>query len=152
MSEEFKNEFDESKETETDDVNMQEETETVFEDNASKPGETTNESAVTQEPGNAPTPENPIYARAYQPNEQRESTKEEWYQEAQQDQKQQQSYNAYQFNGQGRKFGTVVATAVVFGLVASAVFQGTNYVGSKLNPQGKKSVQVQSTQTISQNK
>ena len=167
MSEEFKNEFDESKETETDNVNMQEETETVFEDNASKPGETTNESAVTQEPGNAPTPENPIYARAYQPNEQRESTKEEWYQEAQQEQKQQQSYNAYQFtapeskkpnrsgkklNGQGRKFGTVVATAVVFGLVASAVFQGTNYVGSKLNPQGKKSVQVQSTQTISQNK
>ena len=167
MSEEFKNEFDESKETETDDVNMQEETETVFEDNASKPGETTNESAVTQEPGNAPTPENPIYARAYQPNEQRESTKEEWYQEAQQEQKQQQSYNAYQFtapeskkpnrsgkklNGQGKKFGTVVATAVVFGLVASAVFQGTNYVGSKLNPQGKKSVQVQSTQTISQNK
>ena len=167
MSEEFKNEFDESKETETDNVNMQEETETVFEDNASKPGETTNESAVTQEPGNAPTPENPIYARAYQPNEQRESTKEEWYQEAQQEQKQPQSYNAYQFtapeskkpnrsgkklNGQGRKFGTVVATAVVFGLVASAVFQGTNYVGSKLNPQGKKSVQVQSTQTISQNK
>ena len=167
MSEEFKNEFDESKETETDNVNMQEETETVFEDNASKPGETTNESAVTQEPGNAPTPENPIYARAYQPNEQRESTKEEWYQEAQQEQKQQQSYNAYQFtapeskkpnrsgkklNGQGRKFGTVVATAVVFGLVAGAVFQGTNYVGSKLNPQGKKSVQVQSTQTISQNK
>ena len=122
---------------------------------------------MTQEPGNAPTPENPVYARAYQPNEQRESTKEEWYQEAQQEQKQQQSYNAYQFtapeskkpnrsgkklNGQGRKFGTVVATAVVFGLVASAVFQGTNYVGSKLNPQGKKSVQVQSTQTISQNK
>ena len=167
MSEEFKNEFDENKETETDNVNTQEETETVFEDNASKPEETTNESAVTQEPGNAPTPENPIYARAYQPNEQRESTKEEWYQEAQQEQKQQQSYNAYQFtapeskkpnrsgkklNGQGRKFGTVVATAVVFGLVASAVFQGTNYVGSKLNPQGKKSVQVQSTQTISQNK
>ena len=167
MSEEFKNEFDESKETETDNVNMQEETETVFEDNASKPGETTNESAVTQEPRNAPTPENPVYARAYQPNEQRESTKEEWYQEAQQEQKQQQSYNAYQFtapeskkpnrsgkklNGQGRKFGTVVATAVVFGLVASAVFQGTNYVGSKLNPQEKKSVQVQSTQTISQNK
>ena len=30
MSEEFKNEFDENKETETDDVNMQEETETVF--------------------------------------------------------------------------------------------------------------------------
>lgn len=153
------------KKPETDNVNMQEETETVFEDNASKPGETTNESAVTQEPGNAPTPENPVYARAYQPNEQRESTKEEWYQEAQQEQKQQQSYNAYQFtapeskkpnrsgkklNGQGRKFGTVVATAVVFGLVASAVFQGTNYVGSKLNPQEKKSVQVQSTQTISQ--
>ena len=167
MSEEFKNEFDENKETETDNVNTQEETEAVFEDNASKPEETTNESAVTQEPGNAPTPENPIYARAYQPHEQRESTKEEWYQEAQQEQKQQQSYNAYQFtapeskkpnrsgkklNGQGRKFGTVVATAVVFGLVASAVFQGTNYVGSKLNPQGKKSVQVQSTQTISQNK
>ena len=167
MSEEFKNEFDENKETETDNVNTQEETETVFEDNASKPEETTNESAVTQEPGNAPTPENPIYARAYQPHEQQESTKEEWYQEAQQEQKQQQSYNAYQFtapeskkpnrsgkklNGQGRKFGTVVATAVVFGLVASAVFQGTNYVGSKLNPQGKKSVQVQSTQTISQNK
>ena len=164
MSEEFKNEFDENKETETDNVNMQEETETVFEDNASETEKTTNESAVTQEPGNAPTPENPVYARAYQPHEQRESTKEEWYQEAQ---KQQQSYNAYQFtapeskkpnrsgkklNGQGRKFGTVVATAVVFGLVASAVFQGTNYVGSKLNPQGKKSVQVQSTQTISQNK
>ena len=167
MSEEFKNEFDENKETETDNVNTQEETETVFEDNASKPEETTNESAVTQEPGNAPTPENPVYARAYQPHEQREAIKEEWYQEAQQEQKQQQSYNAYQFtapeskkpnrsgkklNGQGRKFGTVVATAVVFGLVASAVFQGTNYVGSKLNPQGKKSVQVQSTQTISQNK
>ena len=167
MSEEFKNEFDENKETETDNVNMQEETETVFEDNASETEKTTNESAVTQEPGNAPTPENPVYARAYQPHEQRESTKEEWYQEAQQEQKQQQSYNAYQFtapeskkpnrsgkklNGQGRKFGTVVATAVVFGLVASAVFQGTNYVGSKLNPQGKKSVQVQSTQTISQNK
>lgn len=167
MSEEFKNEFDENKEKETDNVNTQEETETVFEDNASKPEETTNESAVTQEPGNAPTPENPVYARAYQPHEQREATKEEWYQEAQQEQKQQQSYNAYQFtapeskkpnrsgkklNGQGRKFGTVVATAVVFGLVASAVFQGTNYVGSKLNPQGKKSVQVQSTQTISQNK
>ena len=167
MSEEFKNEFDENKETETDNVNMQEETETVFEDNASETEKTTNESAVTQEPGNAPTPENPVYARAYQPHEQRESTKEEWYQEAQQEQKQQQSYNAYQFtapeskkpnrsgkklNGQGRKFGTVVATAVVFGLVASAVFQGTNYVGSKLNPLGKKSVQVQSTQTISQNK
>ena len=167
MSEEFKNEFDENKETETDNVNTQEETETVFEDNASKPEEPPTESAVTQEPGNAPTPENPVYARAYQPHEQREATKEEWYQEAQQEQKQQQSYNAYQFtapeskkpnrsgkklNGQGRKFGTVVATAVVFGLVASAVFQGTNYVGSKLNPQGKKSVQVQSTQTISQNK
>ena len=167
MSEEFKNEFDENKETETDNINMPEETETVFEDNASEPEETANESAVTQEPENAPTPENPIYARAYQPHEQQESTKEEWYQEAQQEQKQQQSYNAYQFtapeskkpnrsgkklNGQGRKFGTVVATAVVFGLVASAVFQGTNYVGSKLNPQEKKSVQVQSTQTISQNK
>ena len=49
MSEEFKNEFDENKETETDNVNTQEETETVFEDNASKPEETTNESAVTQE-------------------------------------------------------------------------------------------------------
>ena len=83
MSEEFKNEFDENKETETDNVNTQEETETVFEDNASKPEETTNESAVTQEPGNAPTPENPVYARAYQPHEQREATKEEWYQEAQ---------------------------------------------------------------------
>ena len=167
MSEEFKNEFDENKETETDNINMPEETETVFEDNASEPEETANESAMTQEPGNAPTPENPIYARAYQPHEQQESTKEEWYQEEQQEQKQQQSYNAYQFtapeskkpnrsgkklNGQGRKFGTVVATAVVFGLVASAVFQGTNYVGSKLNPQEKKSVQVQSTQTISQNK
>lgn len=167
MSEEFKNEFDENKETETDNINMPEETETVFEDNASEPEETANESAVTQEPGNAPTPENPIYASAYQPHEQQESTKEEWYQEAQQEQKQQQSYNAYQFtapeskkpnrsgkklNGQGRKFGTVVATAVVFGLVTSAVFQGTNYVGSKLNPQEKKSVQVQSTQTISQNK
>lgn len=167
MSEEFKNEFDENKETETDNINMPEETETVFEDNASEPEETANESAVTQEPGNAPTPENPIYASAYQPHEQQESTKEEWYQEAQQEQKQQQSYNAYQFtapeskkpnrsgkklNGQGRKFGTVVATAVVFGLVASAVFQGTNYVGSKLNPQEKKSVQIQSTQTISQNK
>ena len=76
MSEEFKNEFDENKETETDNVNTQEETETVFEDNASKPEETTNESAVTQEPGNAPTPENPVYARAYQPHEQREATKE----------------------------------------------------------------------------
>ena len=167
MSEEFKNEFDENKETETDNVNMQEETETVFEDNASETEETANERAVTQEPGNAPTPENPVYARAYQPHEQQESTKEEWYQEERQEQKQQQSYNAYQFtapeskkpnrsgkklNGQGRKFGTVVATAVVFGLVASAVFQGTNYVGSKLNPQEKKSVQVQSTQTISQNK
>ena len=43
MSEEFKNEFDENKETETDNVNTQEETETVFEDNASKPEETTNE-------------------------------------------------------------------------------------------------------------
>ena len=51
---------------------------------------------MTQEPGNAPTPENPVYARAYQPHEQREATKEEWYQEAQQEQKQQQSYNAYQ--------------------------------------------------------
>ena len=167
MSEEFKNEFDENKETETDNVNMQKETETVFEDNASETEETANERAVTQEPGNVPTPENPIYARAYQPHEQQESTKEEWYQQERQEQKQQQSYNAYQFtapeskkpnrsgkklNGQGRKFGTVVATAVVFGLVASAVFQGTNYVGSKLNPQEKKSVQVQSTQTISQNK
>ena len=43
MSEEFKNEFDENKETETDNVNTQKETETVFEDNASKPEETTND-------------------------------------------------------------------------------------------------------------
>ena len=46
MSEEFKNEFDENKETETDNVNTQEETEAVFEDNASKPEETTNESGI----------------------------------------------------------------------------------------------------------
>ena len=42
MSEEFKNEFDENKETETDNINMPEETETVFEDNASEPEETAN--------------------------------------------------------------------------------------------------------------
>ena len=166
MSEEFKNEFDENKETGN--GNVAEETKTVLDNSVSESEETANESAVTQEPVSAPTPENPIYARAYQPHEQQESTKEEWYQEEQKEQKQQQqqSYNAYQFtapeskmpkksgkksSGQGRKFGTVVATAVVFGLVASAVFQGTNYVGSKLNPQEKKSVQVQSTQTINQN-
>lgn len=166
MSEEFKNEFDENKETGN--GNVAEETETVLDNSVSESEETANESAVTQEPASAPTPENPIYARAYQPHEQQESIKEEWYQEEQKEQKQQQqqSYNAYQFtapeskmpkksgkksSGQGRKFGTVVATAVVFGLVASAVFQGTNYVGSKLNPQEKKSVQVQSTQTINQN-
>lgn len=166
MSEEFKNEFDENKETGN--GNVAEETETVLDNSVSESEETANESAVTQEPVSAPTPENPIYARAYQPHEQQESIKEEWYQEEQKEQKQQQqqSYNAYQFtapeskmpkksgkksSGQGRKFGTVVATAVVFGLVASAVFQGTNYVGSKLNPQEKKSVQVQSTQTINQN-
>lgn len=161
MSEEFKNEFDENEEAKTENTVAPEE---KIEEASSETQEA--ESAVTQEPGTAPTPENPIYAKAYQPHEEQESTKEEWYQEEQQEQKQQQNYNSYQFTtpeakkvkktgkkpmGQGRKFGTVVATAVVFGLVASAVFQGTNYVGSKLNPQEKKSVQVQSTQTIEQN-
>lgn len=172
MSEEFKNEFDGNEEVETEETVRPEEIEETVrpEEISDSESKSEEESAITQEiePGKAPTPENPIYARAYQPHEEQESTKEEWYQEEQKEQKQQQNYNSYQFtapdsnhkkqtkkikhsNGQGKKFGTVVATAVVFGLVASAVFQGTNYVGGKLNPQEKKSVQVQSTQTIGGN-
>lgn len=88
-----------------------------------------------------------------------ESSKEEWYEK-----EQKKNYSSYQFtspippepdkkskkqskDGLGRKLGTAAAAAAVFGLVAGVVFQATNFVGDKINPQTPVTPQVEKTQT-----
>ncbi|MGN0399761.1 MAG: S1C family serine protease [Blautia sp.] len=108
------------------------------------------------EPGVAPTPENPVYARSYRKNPEKESSKEEWYQK-----EQQYNYSSYRFTppvspdkhnndkkkkgSLGVKLATAAATAAVFGLVAGVVFQATNYVGDKIYL--KENVQIENTET-----
>lgn len=100
--------------------------------------------------------ENPIYARSYR----KEAPKEEWY-----EQEKRKNYGDYQFtspaseeqqkkkakkvkkHGPGKKVASVVALAVVFGLVASVVFQATNMVGSRIFEDEKEQAQIASAKT-----
>lgn len=106
------------------------------------------EAPKEEAPRETPTPENPVYARSYR-------------------QEDKSNYRSYQFTSQvppektdrerngsshrksslGKKLGTAAATAAVFGLVAGVVFQATNFVGGKINPQTQEPVQVEKTQT-----
>lgn len=127
---------------------------------AKEPGHTNTDS--TQEsaegPAAAPTPENPVYARSYKS----EPEKEEWYEK-----ERKKNYDSYKFSspippennkkekpgrsqgGIGKKLGTAAACAAVFGLVAGVVFQATNYVGGKVNP--KDNIKIENTQTAGDN-
>ncbi|MGN0356389.1 MAG: S1C family serine protease [Blautia sp.] len=158
MSEEFKDEFRGNDAGSVDhcEPETEKETETIVTEEAAASAETSSQKTENCEPGAAPTPENPVYARSYKKNPERESSKEEWYQKEQQS-----NYSSYRFtppvspdkhnndkkkkSSLGVKLATAAATAAVFGLVAGIVFQVTNYVGNKVLP--KESVQIENTET-----
>ena len=158
MSEEFKDEFRGNDAGSVDhcEPETEKEIETIVTEEAAASAETSSQKTENCEPGAAPTPENPVYARSYKKNPERESSKEEWYQKEQQS-----NYSSYRFtppvstdkhnndkkkkSSLGVKLATAAATAAVFGLVAGIVFQVTNYVGNKVLP--KESVQIENTET-----
>ena len=111
------------------------------------------EAGQEREPGNAPTPENPVYAHSYKNDEKKEG------------------YNSYHFttpspapepkkqqeretkrtkpssgnrSSMGKKAAALAAGAVAFGVIAGAVFLGVSYAGRSLLPQ--ETTKIESTQ------
>lgn len=118
--------------------------------------ETDSQQQNMQEPQEAPSEENPYYARTYRKaseprteNRSIEETADNTAKEPAGDKKN--NYSSYQFatpaspekkakkkkntSGAARKLGFAAACAAVFGLVAGVVFQGVNYVGDQLTPE-----------------
>lgn len=126
-----------------------EETSFVMKESEQAAGENREEK---QEPGAAPTAENPYYAYSYKREGQKEEKKEE-----------KTPYSSYHFAsqippepkekktkekrpmGMGKKFGLLVAAAAVFGIVAGSTFQAVNFLGDTLSP--KETVQIGNTET-----
>lgn len=112
---------------------------------------------TSQEPQEAPTEENPYYARAYrkasEPRPESGSGFGEKSAAGPENEKtgaEKSKYSSYQFaspippekkekkgkgSGLAKKIGFAAACAAVFGLVAGVVFQGVNYVGNQLMPE-----------------
>ena len=105
----------------------------------------------SQEPQEAPTEENPYYARSYRKaSETGQERKDDNGKKENTEGQKEQGYTSYQFSspapqekksrekkssGIARKLGFAAACAAVFGLVAGVVFQGVNYVGGRLLPE-----------------
>jgi len=155
MSDDFRNINDIDREPEDQAAeNKKEETYTQGESFVMRSSQETTASPAgqnSQEPQEAPTEENPYYARTYKKvsEPEKEKTEEDGKKDQTEEQKEK-GYTSYQFAsavppekqtkkkkspGTARKLGFAAACAAVFGLVAGVVFQGVNYVGGQLLPE-----------------
>lgn len=155
MSDDFKNINDAGREPEDQTAeNKKEETYTQGESFVMRSPQETAESSQeqnSQEPQEAPTEENPYYARSYRKaSETGQERKDDNGKKENTEGQKEQGYTSYQFSspapqekksrekkssGIARKLGFAAACAAVFGLVAGVVFQGVNYVGGRLLPE-----------------
>lgn len=111
------------------------------------------ESGQEREPGNAPTPENPVYAHSYKNEEKKEgynsyhfttpspAPEPKQQQERETKRKKPSSGNR---SSMGKKAAALAAGAVAFGVIAGAVFLGVSYAGRSLLPQ--ETTKIESTQ------
>ena len=155
MSDDFRNINDAGREPEDQTAeNKKEETYTQGESFVMRSPQETAESSQeqnSQEPQEAPTEENPYYARSYRKaSETGQERKDDNGKKENTEGQKEQGYTSYQFSspapqekksrekkssGIARKLGFAAACAAVFGLVAGVVFQGVNYVGGRLLPE-----------------
>lgn len=155
MSDDFKNINDAGREPEDQTAeNKKEETYTQGESFVMRSPQETAESSQeqnSQEPQEAPTEENPYYARSYRKaSETGQERKDDNGKKENTEGQKEQGYTSYQFSspapqekksrekkssGIARRLGFAAACAAVFGLVAGVVFQGVNYVGGRLLPE-----------------
>ena len=111
------------------------------------------EAGQEREPGNAPTPENPVYAHSYKNDEKKEgynsyhfttpspAPEPKQQQERETKRKKPSSGNR---SSMGKKAAALAAGAVAFGVIAGAVFLGVSYAGRSLLPQ--ETTKIESTQ------
>lgn len=111
------------------------------------------EAGQEREPGNAPTPENPVYAHSYKNEEKKEgynsyhfttpspAPEPKQQQERETKRKKPSSGNR---SSMGKKAAALAAGAVAFGVIAGAVFLGVSYAGRSLLPQ--ETTKIESTQ------
>ena len=102
------------------------------------------ESGQEREPGNAPTPENPVYAHSYKNDEKKEgynsyhfttpSPAPEPKQQQERETKRTKPSSGNR-SSMGKKAAALAAGAVAFGVIAGAVFLGVSYAGRSLLPQ-----------------
>ena len=155
MSDDFKNINDAGREPEDQTAeNKKEETYTQGESFVMRSPQETAESSQeqnSQEPQEAPTEENPYYARSYRKaSETGQERKDDNGKKENTEGQKEQGYTSYQFSspapqekksrekkssGIARKLGFAAACAAVFGLVAGVVFQGRKNVGGRLLPE-----------------
>ena len=111
------------------------------------------ESGQEREPGNAPTPENPVYAHSYKNDEKKEgynsyhfttpSPAPEPKQQQERETKRTKPSSGNR-SSMGKKSAALAAGAVAFGVIAGAVFLGVSYAGRSLLPQ--ETTKIESTQ------
>lgn len=111
------------------------------------------ESGQEREPGNAPTPENPVYAHSYKNEEKKEgynsyhfttpSPAPEPKQQQERETKRTKPSSGNR-SSMGKKAAALAAGAVAFGVIAGAVFLGVSYAGRSLLPQ--ETTKIESTQ------
>ena len=111
------------------------------------------ETGQEREPGNAPTPENPVYAHSYKNEEKKEgynsyhfttpSPAPEPKQQQERETKRTKPSSGNR-SSMGKKAAALAAGAVAFGVIAGAVFLGVSYAGRSLLPQ--ETTKIESTQ------
>lgn len=111
------------------------------------------EAGQEREPGNAPTPENPVYAHSYKNDEKKEgynsyhfttpSPAPEPKQQQERETKRTKPSSGNR-SSMGKKAAALAAGAVAFGVIAGAVFLGVSYAGRSLLPQ--ETTKIESTQ------
>lgn len=111
------------------------------------------EAGQEREPGNAPTPENPVYAHSYKNEEKKEgynsyhfttpSPAPEPKQQQERETKRTKPSSGNR-SSMGKKAAALAAGAVAFGVIAGAVFLGVSYAGRSLLPQ--ETTKIESTQ------
>lgn len=111
------------------------------------------ESGQEREPGNAPTPENPVYAHSYKNDEKKEgynsyhfttpSPAPEPKQQQERETKRTKPSSGNR-SSMGKKAAALAAGAVAFGVIAGVVFLGVSYAGRSLLPQ--ETTKIESTQ------
>ena len=111
------------------------------------------EAGQEREPGNAPTPENPVYAHSYKNDEKKEgynsyhfttpSPAPEPKQQQERETKRTKPSSGNR-SSMGKKAAALAAGAVAFGVIAGAVFLGVSYAGRSLLPQ--ETTKIASTQ------